>query len=68
MTLTWIVVPILLVLAVLSLIGLRSGGPGPAVRWVPRAMRPRLNRWYQSKGWAAPYTATGERNPDRPLV
>ena len=39
------------VVAVVSVLRLRRGGPGPQVNWVPRALRGRVNRSYRQHGW-----------------
>jgi hypothetical protein len=43
----------------------RRGGPGPQTDHVPRALRPRVNAYYRSRGWQEPYDANGDRDPDR---
>jgi hypothetical protein len=67
-TVVWVVMAAVVVLAVLSLSRFRPGGPGPAVQWVPRSLRPRLNQYYNAKGWTAPFTEEGERNPERRVL
>lgn len=44
---------------------LRRGGPGPAVNWVPRSLRGRVNRRYEARGWQKPFNDDGSRNEDR---
>ncbi len=44
---------------------LRPGGPGLAVAWVPRSMRPRLNQFHQRHGWQQPFDDNGDRVPGR---
>ncbi|MFC6878984.1 MULTISPECIES: hypothetical protein [Actinomadura] len=58
----------MLVIVVISFVRMRTGGPGPALNWVPPRMRPRVNRLYASKGWDEPYGADGrKKSPGRIL-
>jgi hypothetical protein len=55
----------MVVVAVVSVIRLRPGGPGPAMRWIPRSTRAGANREYEKHGWQKPFDDQGNRNPDR---
>jgi hypothetical protein len=55
----WIVIAFLVVCFPLSIIRYRARGP--AVGWVPRRLRNRLNSWYTERGWEAPYDADGKK-------
>lgn len=60
------VVAFMVVVAILSAIRLRRGGPGPAVNgWVPRSLRGRMNSAYKRAGWQAPYDDDGNRSSSR---
>jgi len=59
------VIAFMVVVLVISVIRLRRGGPGPAVNYVPRMLRPRVNAYYRSRGWQEPFDVDGERNPMR---
>ncbi len=63
-----IVAVLLAVGVVISIVRLRRGGPGPAVNWIPRSLRPNLNRYYTRRGWQTPFDQDGNRNPDRTQV
>jgi len=64
-----VVIAVLLVIGVaVSIARLRRGGPGPAVNWIPRSLRPNLNRHYAKRGWQKPFDHDGNRNPDRTQV
>jgi len=40
---------------------MRRGGAGPAVSWVPRSLRLRLNRYHEQHGWQKPYEESGNK-------
>jgi hypothetical protein len=62
----YVLVAFVAVALVLSLLRLRRGGPGPAVRYVPRRLRGRLNSVYRRAGWQEPYDdSEGDRRSDR---
>lgn len=61
----YVVVVFMVVVAVLSVFRMRRGGPGPAVDYVPRALRGRLNSAYRREGWQKPFDEHGNRSPDR---
>jgi hypothetical protein len=61
----YVVIAFMAVVLVITMIRLRRGGPGPQVNWIPRALRPRTNRFFTGRGWQAPYDAEGNRNPQR---
>jgi hypothetical protein len=61
----WLVIVFMLVAAVLSFYRLRRGGPGPAMNWIPRFMRPRANAEYEKQGWTKPFNDDGTRNSGR---
>lgn len=64
-----VVIAVVVVIGVaVSIVRLRRGGPGPAVNWIPRSLRPNLNRYYAKRGWRAPFDQDGNRNPDRTQV
>ena len=60
-----VIIVAVVVVAAVSFVRLRPGGPGPAVNWVPRSMRGRMNSSYEKRGWQKPFDADGNRNPDR---
>jgi hypothetical protein len=63
------VIAVLVVIGVaVSIVRLRRGGPGPAVNWIPRSLRPNLNRYYARRGWQTPFDQDGNRDPDRTQV
>lgn len=43
----------------------RKGGPGPSIGWVPRRLRPGLNKKMEEHGYQKPYDDEGNRNPGR---
>jgi len=61
----YIVIAFIVVLAAISIFRMRRGGPGPAVNYVPRGMRGRLNSAYRRKGWQEPFDHEGNRSSDR---
>ncbi len=64
----YIVIAFMVVCFMLSIYRMRRNGPGPAVNYVPKAFRPRLNAYYRRNGWQEPFDAEGNRNPDRGQV
>jgi hypothetical protein len=60
-----VIIAFVIVIAVISFVRLRRGGPGPAVNGVPRAFRGRLNAVYKRAGWQQPYDDAANRSPDR---
>ena len=64
----YIVIAFMVVVAVISFVRLRRGGPGPAVNYVPPALRGRLNSAYQRAGWQQPFDEHGNRSPDRSAI
>jgi hypothetical protein len=44
---------------IMSIVRLRREGPGPAVNYVPKALRPTVNAYYRSCGWQEPLTWRG---------
>jgi hypothetical protein len=60
----FIVIAVVLVGGV-SFLRMRRGGPGPAVNWVPRSMRGRVNKSYEQHGWQQPFDGDGDRNQNR---
>lgn len=60
-----VVALIVVIVLTVSIYRLRRGGPGPAVNWVPRGLRGRVNRNFDEHGWQKPYDDDGNRNPDR---
>lgn len=64
----WVFLALFAVLFVLSFYRLRRGGPGPAVNWIPRRFRQRLNRTYAEHGWQEPFDSAGNRRTDRPAI
>jgi hypothetical protein len=65
---TYIIIAFIVVCAVVSFIRLRQGGPGPAVNYVPRAFRGRLNSTYERAGWQRPFDDEGNRSRDRSQI
>jgi hypothetical protein len=65
---TYFVVAFMVVCVALSVYRMRRNGPGPAVNYVPRALRPRFNAYYRRNGWQEPFDAEGNRNPYRDQV
>jgi hypothetical protein len=63
----WVIAVAVLVLVVTA-IRLRRGGPGPAVNYVPRVRRPRVNAYYRSRDWQEPFDVDGNRNPMRDKI
>lgn len=61
----WFVVPFMIVVFGISIHNMRKGGSGPAVNWVPRQFRQRVNDRYRRHGWVEPYDEDGNRNPNR---
>lgn len=49
----------------ISVYRLRRNGPGPAVNYIPKAFRPRMNALYRRNGWQEPFDEDGDRNPFR---
>jgi hypothetical protein len=47
---------------VVQLVRRRRVGPTP-VGWVPRPLRPWVNRYYRSRGWDGPFDELGNRRP-----
>lgn len=43
----------------------RRGGPGPSVAWIPKFMRPKVNREFSKRGFQKPYDEEGNRNKSR---
>jgi hypothetical protein len=61
----YIVIVFMVVVAAVSIYRMRRGGPGPAVNYVPRRLRGRLNSAYRHEGWQEPFDEQGNRSPDR---
>lgn len=61
-------VVLVVLFVVTTAVRMRRGGPGPAVQWVPRVLRPRLNEHFRRRGWQPPYDEHGNRNPDRDAI
>jgi hypothetical protein len=55
----------IVIVAVISLMRLRRGGAGPAVNWVPRPLRPSLDRRYAKRGWEVPFDEDGNHHQSR---
>jgi hypothetical protein len=55
----------MVVVVAISFYRLRRGGPGPAMNWIPRSMRPKANNMYEKHGWQAPFDGDGNRSPER---
>jgi hypothetical protein len=53
---------------IMALLQLRRGGPGPAVNYIPKGLRPSVNAYYRNHGWQEPFDADGNRNPMRDQV
>ena len=64
----YVVIAFIIIIGLFSVFRLRQGGPGPAVNYVPRGMRGRLNSAYRRAGWQQPYDENGDRSPDRTQV
>jgi hypothetical protein len=64
----WLVLAFMAFVLALTIYRLRSGGPGPAVNWLPRSLRSRTNKVYDKHGWQQPYDEDGIRNTDRSAV
>jgi hypothetical protein len=62
---TWLGVVAIVLVGGTTLVRLRPGGPGLAVAWVPKSLRPRLNGFYRRHGWPEPYDDNGDRAPGR---
>ncbi|MGI5325022.1 hypothetical protein [Actinomadura nitritigenes] len=54
-----------LTILIISFHRMRTGGPGPAVNWVPPRLRGRVNAYYRAKGWQEPYDANGRKKKSR---
>ncbi len=60
----WFVIPCAILVAfgfVASVIRYRKRGP--AVGYVPRRWRPKVNEWFSGHGWDKPYDENGETKP-----
>ncbi|RFS83410.1 hypothetical protein D0T12_20360 [Actinomadura spongiicola] len=62
-----VILAFMIIVMAVTLLRLRKRGPGPAVYWVPRGLRSRVNRHYAEQGWSTPYDERGHRKRDREL-
>lgn len=66
MTAAYVVIGIFMAFCfIMAMLRLRRGGPGPAVNYVPKALRPTVNAYYRDRGWQEPFDVDGNRNPLR---
>jgi hypothetical protein len=61
----YLIFAFMIVCLVLSVYRLRRGGPGPAMNYLPRSLRPMANAYYRRMGWQEPFDVDGDRNPLR---